>query len=64
MFLAAGPEGLEAVFLIHPSAMPPESVLYFSTVLIHTASPRPAGAFTTWVLKQDRLGRSPTARRG
>ena len=55
---------MEAVFLIHPSAMPPGSVLYFSTVLIHTASPRPAGAFTTWVLKQDRLGCSPTARRG
>ena len=45
----------EAFFVIHPSAMPPGSVLYVSTALIHTSSPRPSGAFTTWVLKQDRL---------
>jgi hypothetical protein len=43
------------VFIIHPSAMPQGSVLYVNTALIHTGSPRPAGAFTVWVLKQDRL---------
>jgi hypothetical protein len=45
----------EAESVIHPSAMPQGSVLYVSTVLIHTGSPGPAGAFTVWVLKQDRL---------
>jgi hypothetical protein len=30
-------------------------VLYVSTATIHTSTPARTGAFTTWVLKQDRL---------
>ena len=53
-FAPGSPSQQHLEFVIRPSAMPSGSVLYVSTATIDGSGKYPSGAFTVWVLKQDR----------
>lgn len=53
-FVPGSPARQHLEFVIHPAAMPAGSVLYMSTATIYGSGKYPSGAFTVWVLKQDR----------
>ena len=53
-FAPGSPAQQHLEFVVHPAAMPAGSVLYVSTATIYGSGKYPSGAFTVWVLKQDR----------